>query len=514
MVRRYDEELVAKAFNRLQGAEESEFVKILAHLETGEETLVQGRFFDLLRRLGRQKSRKKAYAVARVMLQMLARRGWDEQDFVLGMMNGNVIKTNRLHLAVMLNFFSVSPSLILADLFNDQHSSTDLEKAANNFPVKAVVDLMKFVAANSSSPDNVLKAMRTEDAFRYGYVVDVTKSRFSEAELVTFIKTCCDAIDVEIPSEARLLFLRVRLEKELATFFRGETEILDFHNICAAICEDDDDLMAYCVQFVARRSNPIAKLMSRMRNTPFIPAAAVNNYVPVCSTIGSFHELACAKTVVIDDATTAIEFDERLSDCRQIAVLYHVNASQGEGVYDLFAFRLSRRVFFYLPKQSRNQRDDVAASLERHGRKRVFLFKKAAALGFLDAEFGWKPTDVTDVGELAVENSIRPSLTEMAMKMTGGCCSRGRNFASVGAIPSPIALSHLNANVSLIYDFAVKFKNLGGAEIREGVDELEKRKRSRDRGADGGGEESRESRKKAKKVKKAESRSRSRHEKH
>ena len=102
----------------------------------------------------------------------------------------------------------------------------------------------------------------------------------------------------------------------------------------------------------------------------------------------------------------------------------------------------------------------------------------------------------------------------MAMKLSGGCCSCGRNFASVGAIPSPIALSHLNANVSLIYNFAVKFKNLGGAEIREGVDELEKRKRSRDRGADGGGEESRESRKKAKKVKKAESRSRSRHEKH
>ena len=502
MMREYDEDLTKKVFARLLGAEESDFASFLACLVVDDETMVRGRFLAVLKRLGRLKNRQKAYAVARVMMQMLAQRGWSVLDFVLAVMREDTIKTNRLHLATMLNYYTISPSIILADLFNDQHNGDDLTKAANNFPADAVLDLLRFVAVNSRSPKVVLAAMRKEDVFRERYVVDIRKCRFSEPELAVFVRCCCKAIGAEIPVEVEPLFLRIRLDKELEVFFRGETEIEDFYNICVGICKNRDNLMAYCVDYVAPLSNPIAKFMSRMKNIPFVPSETARNYAPICATIGSFHDLACGKSAIIQDFTTASEFDERLTGCRQLAAYYHIKGDgKNNGVCDLFAFRIGRKIYFFLPKQSRHQKEMVAESLKRNRGKRLFVYRKEASLRLLREEFKWKPSSVIDVGDIARDESISESLSDMAVAMTGGCCNRGRTFAAKNAIPSPMALLHLDANVSLIYNFAVHYLNLQGEEIREGLDDLERRKRARERGDDDDENDEHSARKKSKKSK-------------
>ena len=64
-----------------------------------------------------------------------------------------------------------------------------------------------------------------------------------------------------------------------------------------------------------------------------------------------------------------------------------------------------------------------------------------------------------------------------------------------------MALLHLDANVSLIYNFAVHYLNLRGEEIREGLDDLERRKRARERGDDDDENDGHSARKKSKKSK-------------
>ena len=115
---------------------------------------------------------------------------------------------------------------------------------------------------------------------------------------------------------------------------------------------------------------------------------------------------------------------------------------------------------------------------------------------YLKAEFKWEPdvdagAEVVDVRSLAKDNGIRATMSDIATDLVGGFCPRGGNFTTNGAVPSPMALFHLDVNTSVIYDFAIRHLELRGAEISDGVRDAEER-RARKRGgrdrADGGDE--------------------------
>ena len=481
MSRQYDDDLVKKSFTRLMSTGEAGYPAIIERLILPVEAIVVKRFVAVLKLFDRQKSRKKAFSVARVMLQCLAMHGWSARDFVLLLMKSQVIPSSRLNIAVRLKYYTLSPTIFLDDIFNDQHSGANLRKALKNIPPSAVVASLKFLAENSRSPQAVLTAMRGEDAFAEGYVVDLAKRNFSEKELKFFIKFCCDAIGIKVPPEILPLFLRVRLDKELETFFRGETEPEDFHHICVGISEDKHNLMAYCVEYVGRKSAVLARFMATLQHLPYSPPPGADNFSPSCESARAFHEGACGKITVVDDVPAAKELDRRLSDCRYVAILYHVNASKGDGVCDLFSFRTRRHLFIYLPNQSGEFRDRVADSLvKKVAGKQVFVFRASKAAKFLEEEFRWKPTNLVDLRKLAGDNGIRPYMSDMAIELTGGFCPRARNYSAAAIVPSPVALLHHDADASTIYNFAVRFLNLRWKEVADAYEEGEERRRHRE----------------------------------
>ena len=483
MTREYDENLVKRIFGKLMSADEAGYSVILEQLVVPRESTVVNRFVAALKLFDRQKSRKKAFAVARAMLQCLACHGWSARDFVLLLMKTQVIRSSRLNIVVRLGYYSLSPTIFLDDVFNDQHSGANLKKALKNFPQNAIVAVLKFVADNSRAPETVLAKMREEDVFAENYDVDLTKSRFSEKELMFFIKFCCAALGIDVPTEIRPLFLRVRLDKEVEMYFRNETEPEDFHNICVGISNDDHSLMAYCVEYVGCKSAVLARFMAKLQHLAYSPAPGVDDFSPFCASARVYHQGACGKVTVVDDIPSANELDRRLSNCRYVAVTYHVNASKGEGVCDLFSFRTRRHLFVYLPNQSGEFREQVAGSLRTHiGEKRVFVYRASKAAKFLKAEFlGWEPSNLVDIRQLAEDNNITPTMAEMATELTGGFCSRARNFCASTSLPSPMALHHLDADATVIYDFAIRYLDLRGREIADANEEGEERRQARER---------------------------------
>ena len=476
-----------KVFGRLIGAEESDYVEVLTRLEMNRESFVVDRFFAVLKLLKRQKGRNKSYAIARAMLQILAKRGWSARNFVLRVMKDGAIKCSRLGLLVHLRLYCFSPLMILDDVFCGKHDGASLRKAANNLPESAVVGVLKFVASNSRSPEVVLAKMRAEDVFRENYDVDVAASHFTEPGLKFFIQFVCNAIHISVPPEARPLFLRVRLDTELAAFERGGTEIEDFYRISVGICKEDSELLAYSAAYIAGKSNPLAKFMAEMRGSPFTPSPGASDFAPTCADAKDFHRSASGLTTVIDDIPSSNEFLDQVDKAHHIAVVYHVRkGDEGKGACDLLAFRVRRRVFFFFPKQSQDFKERVGGYLKEHAKnKKVFVFKTSKAMAYLNEILEWKPTDVTDVRDLAksANPKIGSAVADMADFLTGGYCCRGRNFSASAAIPSPMALSHIAADVSTIYDFALRFLGLRGREMRDAIEKEESRRaRARERG--------------------------------
>ena len=107
------------------------------------------------------------------------------------------------------------------------------------------------------------------------------------------------------------------------------------------------------------------------------------------------------------------------------------------------------------------------------GNKRIFVYRAKKAVEILEETIGWKPAKVDEVRDVAKVNNVRPAMVDIAEKLTGGYCSRGRNFSASAAIPSPMALSHLDADVGVIYNFAIPYLELRGREVRDAVEEEE-----------------------------------------
>ena len=450
---------------------------------TSDEPATFNRFRSILKKFEkRHGNRSKSFAIARVMLRVLQEKGMDARAFVLHILEKQVFGKNRLNVVVRMNLFCVAPDIILDDLFTEQHSGTNLEKAVNNFPAKDVVNLLNLVAANFATPDALVAHMKKADCFRVGYAVDVANSRWSEKSVKEFILFCSEKLGVEVPEKARLLFLRTRLDKELKTYFRGETEIIDFYQICRELARSDEDLYRFCVGYVAIQSTPVAEYLAKMKNTPFAPNEGANDFVPKCVDHPPLHAYACEKATVIDDQSAVIELEKGLDDSRHIAVLYHVTTLHDQTKCNLISIRTRKRVFFYIHNQSRRYKEQVGLALrDKVGGKRVFAFNSSKAAAFFDSEFKWTPSKLVDLRELAERNNVDPTVEGIAKALSGGHCSRGKNFTN-SSVPSPMALWHLDIYTSVLYEFGVRMKNLRGQEMTDAArDENERRARARER---------------------------------
>ena len=418
------------------------------------------------------------YAVTRAMMTFFSA---ELRRFILRIAAENIFGRNILNLVVRLNFYSLLPSVILYDLFAQQHNGDNLREAVGNFSESTISETVKFLCLHVNLPERLIEKIRECEFFR-DFTVDLPKSRWSEKTVKEFLCLVCETAGIAIPDEALPLIVRVRVDAIMPIFFRGEIELPDFYQMCINITMDKPELMLYCISYVGKRSNNLAQFMSEVRNIPFSPNPEASDFVPHClSPLNrALHGLACGQATAISNHSAAIEFGVKLEDTSCMAVHYHRSKISGKSECTLITFRFRNTAFLYSRRQSSHFYDTVKEALVQHVRmKPVFVFRLSEAKEYLEKAFRWLPQNLVDASELAKRDDIRPSMPEMVKSLVGGeFCRRALQFTDT-AWPSPAAIRHLDIAVSVLYEFGIKGFSLRGQdqETRDTVVVQDPRKR-------------------------------------
>ena len=144
---------------------------------------------------------------------------------------------------------------------------------------------------------------------------------------------------------------------------------------------------------------------------------------------------------------------------------------------EFISFRLRTTIFHFSPCLSASQRSSVVSALSELVKdKKVYVFSIEKASKHLLAQLDWAPSNLIDASEIAKQNGIRPSLSDMAVRLSGGAyCRRALRFPG-NAIPSPSALKHIDVGASIIYEFCVEMLNSLGADFAAAADEYDQRR--------------------------------------
>ena len=474
----FDDRLIARIVERLKVARTTDFGEVLVDLLSPSETIMVERFVRTLALLRKNDTRnQRTFVAARAMLPHIPE---ETRNFLRRLCVERVFGDDRLNVAVQLHLSCISPLVLLNDLFAKNHNSENLKKAVQSFSPTANAMVLTTLAENVDDPKALLAKLREAPCFR-NFDVVVAETRFSPETAADFIKTVATTKGFEPPMVAKKLYLRVRLDVELKKYFNGETEILDFYQLCVVLTGDDETLFQHCATHVAGNSNILGKFIAESRDYSFTPNPTANDFKPSCGNPinRKLHELACGKSTLLDDQAAILLFRSKLESTRQLAIYYHTNSADGTRRCESISFRLRNSIFHYFPRLTRHLRSDVIQALnELVGNKRVFVYLAERAIGILDDEFCWTPENIIDAAEVARKEKIKASFAEIAKYTSGGdFCRRALNF-SCSAIPSPVALLHIDVNSSVLYEFCVKILNLRGADMAASSEEEDRRSRA------------------------------------
>ena len=80
-----------------------------------------------------------------------------------------------------------------------------------------------------------------------------------------FVRGICEALSLPIPEEAKPLFVRVEMDKHVASYLRGETETTDIllSDVCMALTDGDFALLAQCYWKLREFANVPSKLLAQ-----------------------------------------------------------------------------------------------------------------------------------------------------------------------------------------------------------------------------------------------------------
>ena len=105
--------------------------------------------------------------------------------------------------------------------------------------------------------------------------------------------------------------------------------------------------------------------------------------------------------------------------------------------------------------------------------------------GFFEREFDWVPASMVDVGDIARERGLNPSISALAKSLVGGKYCRQRNFTDI-SLPLSVAMRHRDMDVSIVYEYYVKACDLRGQEMSDNLRDHDRRKRGMDESGDRG----------------------------
>ena len=158
--------------------------------------------------------------------------------------------------------------------------------------------------------------MLTVDIFRDNYPAVIKERNWKESRVRNFIETVCRHLGVEIPVEARFVFLCAKVEKEMKEFNNGETEPADFYDICVQHTKNEKEGFDCCIEYLASRSNTLCQFFCETRGIPFTHNDEVSTSTPECATPYKrcLHELPCGRNKFLNDGNAVAEFKECLKE--------------------------------------------------------------------------------------------------------------------------------------------------------------------------------------------------------
>ena len=238
----YDDRLIARIIDRLKSAYTTDFNEVLESLVSPSEPIMVERFVWTLALLRKDDTRnQRTFVAARAMLPLIPE---ETRNFLRRLCVERIFGDDRLNVAVQLHLSCISPLVLLNDLFAKNHNSDNLKKAVKSFSPTANAMVLSTLAENVEKPEALLTKLREAPCFR-NFDVVVAETRFSLETAADFIKTVATTKGIEPPMVAKKLYLRVRLNVELKKYFHGETEILDFYQLCVVLTGDDDTLFRH-----------------------------------------------------------------------------------------------------------------------------------------------------------------------------------------------------------------------------------------------------------------------------
>ena len=173
---------ITVAFGILQRAKESPYPEILRELcDDGEIATVNG-FLSLLELFNGHKQQKVMFNIAAAMLTLLHRKS---DYFMFTIFKKNLFGASRLNVVKHLQYYSVSPLMILGNLFLNQFSKENVKRAVKNYNARDVTEVVRLVAVNARDPAKVYAQMRKTGCFADGYV-DVDRLERSDQKVRDF----------------------------------------------------------------------------------------------------------------------------------------------------------------------------------------------------------------------------------------------------------------------------------------------------------------------------------------
>ena len=430
----------------------NEYTQILSKVNVCNEEIKVDKFLLILKKFSEDKDRKRQYVLARAMLALLTS---EAREFVLKVLEDNVFGGTRLNAICRMEYFSVESSILLDYLLSIPRDSDCLEMAARTFQLHDVKELMIFAARKS--PSEIIKRMKRDNVFRGDLEFQDTEICFSGERVQEFIEFLSKKLEIEVPHEARELFVRLRLEGELVQYDRGRTEFSDFFNIIVAYADGDDALLRLCVSLVAEHNNALYKFLCSMVKIPFVRNPIAEDSVPACIDNDALHNMACDRHHSLVDTSSVKEFSRQLDSAENIAVYYHQNTVGGQLKCDFVSFRVHQRIFHFSVQFSNPFKRDVIRALVRNQGKTVFVFKRELAVPNLLKSLGWNPKNLIDAKDILRGMGLVPNLNSMASAIVGGqFCGRAMNFSGK-AMPSQTALRHIDIMISLIRKFCIEY---------------------------------------------------------
>ena len=405
---------------------------------------------------------KKMALIAREMKKFF--RGESLHEFVMRVINEDVFGKGRLRAAAGMNYFLLSPFIIVDNLLAPKRDGDAMRTMVRAFRGAPAMSVIKFVAENYGDKVAILEKLRAQDCF-VGYEVDDFDTKWTLARLKDFIRHTCRLLEQPIPDAARPIFVAVDVESYVRPFLRGEIEEYDFFHVCSSLTGTDEALFKIAVGVVATHAPHLANYLAARANLPPVQIPEnISELIPACATPfnAELHNLPLDGSLVVRNSGSVQEFKVNLERSRYFSVDLHCTTDENqENEISFITFCTRSKIFHVPPRVFPDLMPRVIEILKSTPRP-IFIFRWNSVRKDFLRQFGWVPEDenIVEVMEVAKEIGISPSLDAITEKTVGGVfCRRAANFAVVG-LPSEVAQRHCAIKATLLYEFVTKFRRL------------------------------------------------------